>query len=112
MKLAKKITDILEERGINIISTEPCGDEYRTELEFWSNAGEGCYYEIYHDGTEKSFADAFYREAADFDPDEHAEELVNMRGTNGVPNSIREIIDDADSIKEFLEETADALRTA
>lgn len=38
----------------------------------------------------------------DFDPDEHAEELIKHRGHYGIPWSIREIIDDADAIKEMI----------
>ena len=112
MKLAKSITDILESRDINIISTEKQQNEYITELEFWSDAGEDFIITLWHDRTKKSFVDAFISYFLDFDPGEHAEMWVEYRGTRGVPESIRTLIDDADSIKAFLEETATALRTA
>ena len=41
--------------------------------------------------------------------DEHAAMWVNLRGKRGVPNSIRVLVDDADSIKEFLLKVADEL---
>ena len=47
--------------------------------------------------------------AADFDADEHAEMWVEFRGKNGVPNSIRALIDDADAIQEMLDELAEAV---
>ena len=112
MKLAKSITDILESRDINIINTEKHQEEYITELEFWSDAGEDFIITLWHNRTKKSFIDAFIGYAIDFDPDEHAEMYVEYRGTRGIPDSIRDLINDADSIKEFLEETATALRTA
>lgn len=111
MKLAKGIIDVLESRDIRIISTEKQQEEYITELEFWSDAGEDFIITLWHDRTKKSFVDAFISYAIDFDPDEHAEMYVEHRGTRGIPDSIRALINDADSIKEFLEETATALRT-
>lgn len=47
--------------------------------------------------------------AYNFDPDEHAEMWVDLRGQNGVPNSIRDLIEDADYIKKMLEDLADSL---
>ena len=47
--------------------------------------------------------------AAEFDADEHAEMWVDKRGQNGVPNSIRALIDDADAIQEMLDELAEAV---
>lgn len=47
--------------------------------------------------------------AADFDADEHAEMWVEGRGKRGVPSSIRTLIDDADAIRELLDELAEAL---
>lgn len=46
----------------------------------------------------------------DFDPEEHVEMWVNAKrsGTHGVP-SIKELVKDADAIKEMLEELASVL---
>ena len=45
----------------------------------------------------------FYREfknyCYNFDPDEHAEMWIKFRGKNGVPGSIRALIDDADAMR-------------
>ena len=35
---------------------------------------------------------------------------VEIRGTRGVPSSIRELINDAEAIQEMLDELAEALR--
>lgn len=48
--------------------------------------------------------------AENFDADEHAEMWVkNMHETEGVPQSIRVLIDDAESIQEMLDNLAEAL---
>lgn len=77
------------------------------ELESWSPAGENIVVDI--EGKDIPAEVAEYAE--DFDPDEHAEMWVEGRGKRGVPSSIRELIDDANDIKEMLKTLADALAT-
>ena len=64
---------------------------------------------LIYDGTEEDFIRQFRSYAHDFDTDEHAEMWVNSRGNNGVPNSIRDLLEDAEWIKSTLEEVADDL---
>lgn len=110
MKLSKKIIEILEDNNIIIICTEKQDTRYYTEMEFFSDAGEDFVFDIWHDRTKKSFIDAFREYAIDFDPDEHAEMWVNARNTvSGVPQSIRTLIDDADSIDSFLNDVSEQL---
>lgn len=110
MTLSKKIIEILEDNDINIICTEKQDKRYYTEMEFYSDAGEDFVFSIWHNRTKRSFIDAFREYAIDFDPDEHAEMWVNARNTvNGVPQSIRTLINDADSIDSFLNEVSEQL---
>lgn len=110
-QLAKRIIDILENADFNILSNEKQNGEMVAELEYYSDAGEDFIMTVWHGGDMKSFVDAFNAYAIDFDPDDHAEMWVNCRGkVDGVPSSIRTLIDDADSIKEHLENTAFKLR--
>lgn len=111
MKLAKSITEILENNDISILCTEKQGNEYYTELEFYSDAGEDFVFDVWHSRSKQSFIDGFRRYAFDFDPDEHAEMWVNARhSVTGVPQSIRELINDADSIEKFLNTVSEELR--
>lgn len=50
---------------------------------------------------------AFY-----FDPEEHASELVPMRGERGVPSSLRALLEDADKQAEMLDELVAAMKKA
>lgn len=110
MTLSKKIIEILEDNDINIICTEKQDKEYYTEMEFYSDAGEDFVFSIWHNRTKRSFIDAFREYAIDFDPDEHAEMWVEARhSVAGVPQRIRDLIDDADSIDEFLTKVSDEL---
>ena len=111
MKLAKSITNVLENNGISIICTEKQDNKYYTELEFYSDAGEDFVFNVWHSGSKQSFIDGFRQCAYEFDPDEHAEMWVNARhSVAGVPQSIRELINDADSIEEFLNNVSEELK--
>lgn len=46
-----------------------------------------------------------------FDANEHVEFLVESRGTRGVPNSVRALVEDAEAIQMMLDELAEALAT-
>lgn len=109
-ELSKKVVEVLEQFDFSVCSNNQQGDEMVAELEWYSNAGEDFIVTVFHNGTKKSFVDAFAECAEDFDPDEHAEMWIEHRGEGGCPSSIRELIEDADDIKKHLEETAEALR--
>lgn len=109
MEIIQKIVDLLKEHDVRVNSTQEQNGEYVTECEFWSDAGEDMIVNIWHGESAKSFVDGWKNYSYDFDPDEHAEGWVSQRGKNGVPNSIRELLDDADAIAKKLEDTADAL---
>lgn len=108
----EKIKEVLEDEfgeQLNICSVEFQNGRYYAEMEFYSDAGEDFIFTVWFDGTWGDFVDNFRQYVIDFDPDEHAEMWVNSRGKDGVPNSIRTLIDDADSILEYLEKWSDNL---
>lgn len=75
------------------------------ELEKYSPAGEDFIFSI--DGQD---IPQEVREYADgFDVDEHVELWMAGRGKRGVPETARELVEDAEAIKTMLEELADAL---
>lgn len=86
------------------------GTEKVAELSFYSPAGENVIETVMYDGTEGDFIREFERFADGWDAEAHCEILIPYRGTNGVPNSIRDLMTDADSIKEYLVEVAGTLR--
>ena len=108
-KLSKKTTNLLEENGFRVCSINENRGGYCAEIETYRPAGEDVIVTIWYDGTDKGFILAFQGYAHDFDPDEHAEMWIEGRGENGVPSSIREILYDADQIKEMLCDMAEKL---
>lgn len=81
------------------------------EFEKYSPAGEDFFFTI-TGNDEARVVEQVRGYAYDFDPDEHAEMWVEIRGKRGVPDSIRTLIDDADAIKEMVFELAAELRKA
>ena len=108
--LNKKITKVLGNNRIKLSEKyEADNNEFFQEVEFYSDAGEDVVETVFYNGTSKDFIRAFREMAMIFDADEHAAMWVDLRGKSGVPNSIRVLVDDADSIKEFLLKVADEL---
>lgn len=81
-------------------------DDGSIELENWSPAGEDL---VFYVDCGEPFAEGVVRIYESFDPEEHAALLIPARGTNGIPNSLRTLIDDAGAIDSMLEELAIAL---
>ena len=110
MELSKKIIEVLEAHDISL-----CGeisertynnDGYDVKLETYSPEGEDVIISLIYDGTEEDFIKQFESYAEDFDAEEHAETYINMRGKNGVPESIKNLLEDAEWQKEMLLEVA------
>lgn len=102
-ELEQKYIDILEENDWIISSY---GDDGSVELEKYSPAGEDFLMCV----EVENFPESVREYANCFDADEHAEMWIEARGrVSGVPESIRELIDDAEAIQEMLYELADVL---
>lgn len=98
MEFSKRIIDVLESYDISLYSN----NGYEVELETYSPCGEDIIISVTYDGTEEDFIKQFNIYANNFDSDEHTEMWINSRGKNGVPNSIKELLEDAEWQKEML----------
>lgn len=101
-ELREKIMDVLEDHDATVVHKQQ-GDDHIASVYFFSPAGEDFGINVWYNGEPDDFIRAFDKAAHDFDADEHAEMWIEARGrVNGVPSSIRELIDDADAIREEL----------
>lgn len=103
MKVDPRLISVCEENGWIVLTDN--GDDSDIELEQHSPAGEDFIVCV----EKENFVENIRHYEDGFCPDEHAAELVPRRGTNGIPSSIRVLIDDADEIKMMLCELAMAL---
>lgn len=113
MKLSKRIEEVLEKFDFSL-----CGGiserynekgKYDVDLETYSPEGEDVVISLIYDGTEEGFIAAFVDYANWFDAEEHAEMWIEGRGKNGVPESIKDLLEDAEWQKNTFLEVAEAL---
>ena len=76
------------------------------EMEKYSPLGEDYSMIIYFDKEDSvnTFMDGLKEYYLTFDPDDHAAMWIENRGKNGTPDSIRDLLDDAENIKEMIGE--------
>lgn len=98
-----RFTEILEGNDMSFGVTERNGDVLVGEIEFYSPLGENVIETLYF--NQETIADDFYRLASDFDPDDHAAGWIENR--EEINATIRDLIDDAEWIKEKLMDVAE-----
>lgn len=107
-----RIEKVFKNNDILLSDAEKTDDSYFRTIRFCTPEGEDICETIEYNGTAKNFADKFFELAENFDAEAHAEGLIPLRGTNGVPNSIRDLLCDADWIGNTLMEVSEELDNA
>ena len=106
----EEIYDVLDDMNVRY-DTNYCGSETEAIIEFWTNtAGQDIPTEFDYDGSPEDFVKQFTEMAKMYDVDEEVEVYVDMRGRNGVPNTVRELLDDCQEAKDTLMKIADELQ--
>lgn len=107
--LSERTIEILENNDMHAYDRSEQHGEFVREIEFYSPEGEDVIETIFYDGTDEGFIREFKANAINFDADEHAEMWIEGRGKRGVPESVRDLITDAEWIKDTLLSVADEL---
>lgn len=110
MKLNDKIIGIVESNNFYISEITKQHDSYYVDINQYTPCGEDWWETVQFDGTNKGFIEAVEERYKTFDVNEEAEVYIDMRGTNGVPNSIRDLIEDAEWKKSMLKQLANELK--
>lgn len=109
-ELNENIVRVFENNGFTVGTPEDYNrhKEYCVEINQSTDLGEDWWFTLWYDGTDEDFIQKFETMVENFDPDEEAEPYIEMRGKNGVPDSIRDILDDQvwklNTLKTTLEE--------
>lgn len=109
IKLSEKIIDVVENNNFYIDKVQKQNNDYYVEINQYTPAGEDWWETIWFDGTDDGFIKAVRERYRDFDVYDEAEIWIDYRGKNGVPSSIRELIEDAEWKAIKLGELADGL---
>lgn len=105
----KKITKILENKDFSVSSNTKQGNDYVIEFGQYTPLGEDWFVVLFYNGTYNNFKDSLIEYYNNFDIDEEAEIWVNNRGKNGVPNSIKDLVEDAEWKQEQLKQLSESL---
>ena len=104
----KRITDCLDKLGISY----KIGDR-EALIEFWTDtAGQDIPTEFVYDGTPEDFVSEFKLAAENYDVDEEVEIFAQSRGKNGIPSSIKILLEDMQEAKDTLMDLAVKLEGA
>lgn len=109
MKLNNKVIEIVEKNDFVIHEVEKQYEEFYVELGQYTPCGEDWWETIWFDGTDEGFIEAVRERHNYFDVDEEAEVWIESRGKNGVPDSIKDLIEDAEWKESMLGKLADEL---
>lgn len=96
VRLSDDIVEIIE--GHDFWMNDICqqGNEYYVEIGKGTPAGEDWMVCVWFDGTDAGFIEGVRKAYEGFDVDEEVEIWVDNRGKNGVPSSIRTLVEDAE----------------
>lgn len=111
MLLDKKIQDILEKNEFNFdekISEQDNGKYI--EINQSTPEGEDWWETIWFDGTYEGFVNAVEERVLNFDVDEEVEIWIPNRGKGGCPDSIMDLVHDAEWKQKTLENLLDDLQ--
>lgn len=97
------IFDILEDKEFS-----PCILDDRLECRIETPAGEDFYFDL-AGKNEQEWEESLHEYVRQFDIDEYVELFIQLRGKYGVPDSISELVKDAEWIKNRLEELVDSI---
>ena len=106
MKCKKFLEKVADKANINLVSFDKNGDYgYSIEFEYYSNLGEDVIISLVIDKLSKDYIIQEMSNYVDnFDAEEHASDLFQLRGKYGTPTSLRALLEDADEQAEKLEE--------
>lgn len=115
MKYAKRnvVEEVLEDLDLKYEWEKREDGTYYGLVEFWTDtAGQDIPVEFDFDGTKEDFVNKFTEHANNYNVDDEVKIYVDIRGKNGVPDTVRELLDDCQEAKDTLMEIADKLNKA
>lgn len=112
--LDEKLLNYLDEHDVKIVGEFDDGAEFSEyeksiDLEFYSDAGEDFVFTVSYT-DDKSFVENFATYTENFDVEDHAELWIDNRGKNGCPETLKELLEDARGIREYLEDLSNGLQ--
>lgn len=108
-KELNKITKVLENKDFDILFNERQDDDFVIEFGQYTPLGEDWNVCLFYDGTYNNFKNKLTEYSENFDIDEEAEIWIENRGKNGIPDSIKDLVEDAEWKQKQLKELSEVL---
>ena len=111
-KVSDFILKISKKEDLNFFISKNSDNGYCVEFEYWSGLGEDVIISLVFDGemTIKKIIKEMEQYRDNFDAEEHAGELFNMKGKRGTPTSLRALLQDADEQQTKLDKIYETMR--
>ena len=106
--LCKEIIEVIDKEGFSV-QVDKQSNGYCADLNQSTPLGEDWWVCVVFDETEDDFVDEIRDYYVGFDPEDEVELYIQNRGKNGIPTSIRALLDDQDWKDEKLKSLSDAL---
>ena len=100
--ISEKVQALLEDNEFFLGNVEKQGNEFYAEVNHTSPAGEDFWVTIWYDGTTEGFIRRFTECTREFSVDEHVSLYAGNLGKHGVPESYKELVEDAEAIRSEL----------
>ena len=104
IKINKEIIDVIKNEDFFVDKIEQQDEDFYVPIHQHTPLGEDWYETFWFDGTNEGLIQSIKDRYNSFDIDEEAEPLIKMRGQYGIPNSIKDLIEDAEWKEEMLSE--------
>lgn len=108
---AKRFTMIAENCGFRVETPKKQGKQWYIDIQQYTPAGEDWWVSVWFNSKD-DIGNAVENLYADFDVDEEAELWIESRGKNGVPDSIKELVEDQEWKEKKLEELHEKLQAS
>ena len=108
---AKRFTMIAENCGFKVETPKKQGKQWYIDLQQYTPAGEDWWISVWFNSKD-DIGNAVENLYVDFDVDEEAELWIESRGKNGVPDSIKELVEDQEWKEKKLEELHEKLQAS
>lgn len=111
MELENFLEKVEEKTDVNFSVSKNGDYGYLVEGEYWSDLGEDVIISLVIDKlTKEELLHAMYEYQENFDAEEHATDLYDLRGKYGTPTSIRALLTDADEQQEQFTKIYEIMR--
>ena len=106
--LSKEIIEVIEKEGFSV-QVDKQSNGYCADLNQSTPLGVDWWVCIVFDETDEDFVSEVGIYYMGFDPEDEVELYIQNRGKNGIPTSIRDLLDDQDWKDDKLKSLSDAL---